>query len=308
MVGAPVQRMRVLISGGTGMVGSALTGALRADGAVVNHLVRKKEKTSPGDVAWNPTSAIVDVPAMEGYDAVVHLSGASVAHGRWTSARKQIIRNSRVDTTRVLVDALARLNQKPSVFVCASATGYYGSRGDELLTESSGNGNDFLGLLCRAWEGESCRAAAGGIRTVTTRFGIILSAHGGALPAMIAPFKLGLGGRLGSGKQWMSWIALEDVVAIIRAAIVEKSWSGPFNLVSPSPIQNAEFTHVLASVLHRPAFFAAPAFALRIAMGEMADALLLASQRVQPAKLEAANYRFRQENLEAALFEILGKH
>jgi uncharacterized protein len=299
--------MRVLISGGTGMVGSALTAALRADGAVVNHLVRSREKTAPGDVSWNPTSATVDVPAMEGYDAVVHLSGASVAHGRWTPARKQILRNSRVDTTRVLVDALAHLKQKPSVFICASATGYYGSRGDELLTETSGNGNDFLGLLCRAWEGESSRAAADGIRTVITRFGIILSANGGALPAMVAPFKLGLGGRLGSGKQWMSWITLEDVVAVLRAAIAEKSWSGPFNVVSPSPIRNEEFTRVLAGVLHRPAFFAAPAFALRIALGEMADPLLLASQRVQPAKLEAAHYQFRQENLEAALFEILAK-
>jgi uncharacterized protein len=290
------------------MVGSALTSALRADGAVVNHLVRKKEKTSTGDVTWNPPSATVDVPAMEGYDAVVHLSGANIAHGRWTATRKQILRNSRVDTTRVLVDALARLKQKPSVFICASATGYYGSRGDELLTETSGNGSDFLGLLCRAWEGESSRAASNGIRTVIARFGIILAAHGGALPAMLAPFKLGLGGRLGSGKQWMSWITLEDVVAVIRTAIAEKSWNGPYNVVSPSPIQNAEFTRVLASVLHRPAFFAASAFALRIAMGEMADALLLASQRVRPAKLEAGRYKFLQENLEAALFEILSKH
>jgi uncharacterized protein len=297
--------MRVLISGGSGMIGSALTDSLRADGVEVNHLVRRKEKTSPGDVLWNPTTATVDVPAMEGYDAVVHLSGASVAQGRWTSARKLVLRSSRVDTTRVLVDSLARLNQKPSVFVCASATGYYGSRGDEILTESSGNGSDLLGLICRAWEGEAARAMASGIRTVITRFGIILSSKGGALPAMVAPFNFGVGGRLGSGKQWMSWITLEDVVAIIRAAIAEKSWAGPLNVVAPSPIQNADFTQVLASVLHRPAFFAVPAFALRIALGEMADALLLSSQRVQPAKLQAAGYRFRQENLEAALFDSL---
>jgi uncharacterized protein len=297
--------MRVLISGGSGMIGSALTDSLRADGVEVNHLVRRKEKTSPGDVLWNPTTATVDVPAMEGYDAVVHLSGASVAQGRWTSARKLVLRSSRVDTTRVLVDSLARLNQKPSVFVCASATGYYGSRGDEILTESSGNGSDLLGLICRAWEGEAARAMVSGIRTVITRFGIILSSKGGALPAMVAPFDFGVGGRLGSGKQWMSWITLEDVVAIIRAAIAEKSWAGPLNVVAPSPIQNADFTQVLASVLHRPAFFAVPAFALRIALGEMADALLLSSQRVQPAKLQAAGYRFRQENLEAALFDSL---
>jgi uncharacterized protein len=299
--------MRVLISGGTGMVGSALTDAFRSDGTAVNHLVRRKEKSSPGDVTWNPTSAMVDVPAMEGYDAVVHLSGASVAHGRWTKSRKLILRNSRVDTTRVLVDALARLKQKPSVFLCASATGYYGSRGDELLTETSGNGSDLLGLLCRAWEAEASRASTDGIRTVITRFGIILSPTGGALSAMAAPFRLGLGGRLGSGRQWMSWIALQDVLAVVRAAIAEKSWSGPFNVVAPEPVRNADFTHILASVLHRPAFFAVPPFALRIALGDMADALLLASQRVQPTKLQAAGYRFRQENLESALFDILGK-
>jgi len=297
--------MRVLISGGTGMVGSALTRSLRAEGAVVQHLVRKKEKTSPDEVIWTPTSALVDIAAMEGYDAVVHLSGASVGQARWTRARKQILRNSRVDTTRVLVDALARLQQKPSVFICASATGYYGSRGDEILTESSGNGSDFLGMVCRAWEGEAARASANGIRTVITRFGIILSPTGGALSAMATPFKFGLGGRLGSGKQWMSWITLEEVVAVIRAAIAEKSWSGPFNVVAPSPVQNAEFSRVLASVLHRPAFFAAPAFALRIAVGEMADALLLSSQRVQPAKLQAAGFKFQEENLESALFNIL---
>jgi hypothetical protein len=162
-------------------------------------------------------------------------------------------------------------------------------------------------LICRAWEGEASRAVTSGIRTVITRFGIILSSKGGALPAMAAPFKLGLGGRLGSGKQWMSWIDLEDVLSVIRAAIAEKSWSGPFNLVAPSPIQNEEFTRVLASVFHRPAFLAVPAFALRIALGEMADALLLSSQRVQPTKLEAAGYKFHQENLGSALFEALRK-
>ena len=289
------------------MVGSALTESLRASGEVVNHLVRSKEKQCPGDVRWNPTSATADVAAMEGYDAVVHLSGANVAQGRWTSARKLALRSSRIDTTRVLVDALSHLHQKPAVFICASATGYFGNRGDEILTESSGYGNDFLSLLCRSWEGEAARAATNGIRTAITRFGIILSAQGGALPAMAAPFKLGLGGRLGSGKQWMSWIALEDVIAILRTAINDKSWYGPFNVVSPNPIENANFTRVLASVLHRPAFFAAPAFALRIALGEMADPLLLASQRVQPAKLEAAGYVFRQENLEPALYAILAK-
>jgi uncharacterized protein len=299
--------MRVLISGGSGLVGTALTQSLRADGATVNHLVRTTAQAQPGDVKWNPTSAIVDIPAMEGFDAVVHLSGASIAKGRWTSARKQILRNSRVDTTRVLVDALARLTRKPSVFICASATGYYGSRGDEVLTEASGNGNDFLGLLCRAWEAEAARASLNGIRTVIARFGVVLSMHGGALSTMATPFRFGLGGRLGSGKQWMSWIALEDVIGMIKTAIAENSWAGPFNLVSPSPIRNADFTRVLASVLHRPAFFAAPRIALRVALGEMADALLLASQRAEPAKLLAAGYHFRQDILEKVLFEILGQ-
>ena len=300
--------MKVLISGSSGTVGSALTDSLRAEGAVVNHLVRSRDKQLAGDVLWQPTTATVDVAAMEGYDAVVHLSGASVAQGRWSASRKLILRSSRVDSTRVLVDALAALKQKPRVFICASAIGFYGSRGDEILTENSGNGNDLLGLMCRAWEGEAARAAESGIRTVIARFGIILSASGGALPVMAAPFKAGFGGRLGSGKQWMSWIVLEDVVAILRAAIAEKSWNGPLNVVSPSPIRNADFTRVLAGVLHRPAFFAAPAFALRIVMGEMADGLLLVSQRVQPTKLQAAGYRFRQENLEPALFDALGKH
>ncbi len=299
--------MRVLISGGTGLVGSALTDSLRADGATVNHLIRAKTGTQPGDVKWNPTSAIVDVAAMEGYDAVVHLSGASIAKGRWTSARKQILRNSRVDTTRVLVDALARLTGKPSVFISASGSGYYGSRGDEILTESSGNGSDFLGLVCRAWEAEATRASLSGIRTVIARFGVIFSPHGGALPTMAAPFRFGFGGRLGSGKQWMSWIALEDVVSVIKTAIAETSWAGPFNVVSPSPIQNADFTRVLAGVLHRPAIFAAPRFVLRVALGEMADGLLLASQRMEPTKLQSAGYKFRQDILEKVLFDILGQ-
>jgi uncharacterized protein len=299
--------MKVLISGGSGLVGGALTGALRADGHTVCHLVRPGGKAAPGDVQWNPLSALVEVPAMEGFDAVVNLNGASIADGRWTSKRKTILRGSRVDSTRVLVDALSHLRQPPRVFVCASATGYYGNRGDEVLTETSGYGNDFLAILCRAWEGEAARAASAGMRTVITRFGVILSAEGGALPAMLTPFKFGAGGRLGSGKQWMSWIAFEDVVRVLRAAIDDARWNGPVNVVSPEPVRNSDFTRVLASVLHRPAIFPAPALALRLALGEMADALLLASQRVQPACLQKYGYAFRYENLEAALHAELAK-
>ncbi len=297
--------MRVLISGGSGLVGSALTGSLRADGHTVAHFVRPGRKKAPGDVFWNPSNAAADVPAMEGFDAIVHLSGASIAEDRWTSKRKAVLRSSRVDSTRVLVDVLSHLKQPPKVLLCASAIGYYGNRGDELLTESSGYGNDFLAIVCRAWEGEASRAASGGIRTVCTRFGVILSARGGALPRMLAPFKLGLGGRLGSGKQWMSWIMLEDVVNILRAATEDETWRGAVNVVSPNPVRNLEFTRILAGLLHRPAIFPAPAFALRLALGEMADALLLASQRVQPQKLIQNGYKFRYEMLQPALQAVL---
>jgi uncharacterized protein len=299
--------MKVLISGGSGLVGGALTGALRADGHTVCHLVRPGGKAAPGDVQWNPLSALVDVPAMEGFDAVVNLNGASIADGRWTSKRKTILRGSRVDSTRVLVDALSHLKQPPRVFVCASATGYYGNRGDEVLTETSGYGNDFLAILCRAWEGEAARASSSGIRTVIARFGIVLSAEGGALSRMLTPFRLGAGGRLGSGRQWMSWIALEDAVKVLRAAIDDARWNGALNLVSPEPVRNSDFTRVLASVLHRPAICPAPAFALRLALGEMADALLLSSQRVLPECLRQYGYAFRYENLEAALHAVLAK-
>ena len=299
--------MKVLISGGTGLVGTALTSSLRADGHTVSRMVRPGSPAAPGDVSWNPLSALVDVPAMEGFDAVVNLSGASIAGGRWTSKRKQVLRSSRVDSTRVLVDALTHLKQPPRVFVCASAIGFYGDRGDEVLTESSGRGNDFLSILCRAWEGEAARAAASGIRTVIARFGIVLSVDGGALPRMLTPFRFGAGGRLGSGKQWMSWIALEDVVRVLRAAIEDASWNGPVNLVAPEPVRNSDFTRVLASVLHRPAIFPAPALALRLALGEMADALLLSSQRVQPECLKQYGYAFRYENLEAALHAVVAK-
>jgi uncharacterized protein (TIGR01777 family) len=205
------------------------------------------------------------------------------------------------------VDALSHLRQPPRVFVCASATGYYGNRGDEVLKETSGCGNDFLAILCRAWEGEAARAASSGVRTVIARFGIILSTEGGALPRMLTPFKFGAGGRLGSGKQWMSWIALDDALRVLRAAIDDTRWNGPVNVVSPEPVQNSDFTRVLASVLHRPAIFPAPALALRLALGEMADALLLASQRVQPECLRQYGFAFRYENLEAALHAVLAK-
>jgi uncharacterized protein (TIGR01777 family) len=297
--------MKVIISGASGLVGTALTKDLRTEGHIVMHLVRNTSEVSSEQIRWDPLSAQVDVSALEGADVVVHLSGASISDGRWTPARKEILRSSRLDSTRVLVDSLARLRQKPRVFVSASAVGYYGNRGDEILTESSGPGNDFLSLLARDWEAEAVRAAQSGMRTVILRFGVILSPEGGALPQMIRPFKFGAGGRLGSGRQWMSWIALEDVISIVRFIIANTQINGHVNVIAPKPVQNAEFALIVGHTLHRPAVLPAPAFALRLAFGEMADALLLASQRVRPVKLLAAGYSFHFEDLEPALRAIL---
>jgi uncharacterized protein len=298
--------MRILISGASGLVGKALARRLQGDGHTVARLVRPGgRRPSPGDIFWDPMAATVDAPAMEGADAFIHLSGASIAGGRWTPARKAVLRSSRIDSTRVLVDTLSNLQRKPRVFVCASATGYYGNRGDEVLTESSEGGTDFLALLARDWEAEARRSELAGIRTVLLRFGVIFSSQGGALPRMLAPFKYGVGGRLGSGNQWMSWITLEDAVEIARSAIASDDFSGPTNVVAPNPIRNSEFTRIVAATLHRPALFSAPAFALRIVLGEMADPLLLASQRVIPERLMAMGYKFRFTNLDAALPSLL---
>ena len=293
--------MKILISGSSGLIGTAATTALKSDGHNVVHLVRPGKTTNPGDIQWDPMRATVDVAGLEGIDVVIHLSGAGIADGRWTEERKQLLRSSRIDTTRVLVDSLSRLKQKPRLLIVASAIGYYGSRGDEILTESSTTGTDFLALVCRDWEAEASRAAERGIRTVMLRFGVVLSGKGGALPKMLPPFKLGVGGRLGSGQQWMSWIAIEDVVGIFRHTIANEQVSGPVNVVAPNPVRNEEFTRLLAGMLHRPAIFPAPAFVLRLAMGEMADAVLLSSDRVKPEQMLAAGYKFRFEILEPAL-------
>jgi uncharacterized protein len=297
--------MKILVSGASGLVGTAFAGALRAEGHTVARLVRPGGSAVGGDVRWNPMAASVDSAAMEGTDAVVHLSGSNIAEGRWTPARKAILRGSRIATTRVLVDVLAHLRQKPRVLLCASATGYYGNRGDEILTESSGPGTDFLSLLARDWEIEALRAESSGIRTVLLRFGLVLSARGGALPRMLVPFRFGVGGRFGSGRQWLPWITLEDSVEIMRSAIANEGFAGPLNVVTPNPVRNAEFTRVVAAMLHRPAIFPVPAFALRAVLGEMADALLLASQCVRPERLLSMGYRFRFDDFSTALRGIL---
>jgi uncharacterized protein len=297
--------MRILISGATGLVGSALAKALRAEGHGVASLVRPGGTLGAGDLRWDPASGTIEAEAMEGADAVIHLAGASIASGRWNAARKELLRSSRVDSTRLLVNSMARMRRKPRVFLCASAIGIYGNRGYEILTEASAPGTDFLSGVACEWEAEASRAAASGIRTVLLRFGVVLAAQGGALPRMAVPFRWGAGGRLGSGQQWISWVALEDAVGAAQAALADERLSGPVNVVAPGAVRNEEFTRVLARVLHRPAIFPAPAFALRLALGEMADALLLISQRVEPQRLRAAGYAFRHAELEPALRAIL---
>jgi uncharacterized protein (TIGR01777 family) len=299
--------MKILVSGASGLVGTAFAAAARREGHTVARPVRPGGSAGAGDVRWDPMAASVDAAAMEGADAVVHLSGSNIANGRWTPARKAILRGSRIATTRVLVDALAHLRRKPRVLLCASATGYYGDRGDEILTESSDPGTDFLSLLVRDWEAEAVRAESSGIRTVLLRFGVVLSVRGGALPKMLLPFRFGVGGRFGSGKQWISWITLEDTVEIMRSAIANEQFAGPVNVVAPNPLQNAEFTRIVAKALHRPAIFPAPAFALRAVLGEMADALLLSSQRVKPERLLSMGQQFRFDDFSAALRDILDR-
>jgi uncharacterized protein len=299
--------MKILISGASGLVGKAVASALELQGHSVRRLVRPGKVPSRADVAWDPSAARIDRAAIEGIDAAVLLSGASIAQGRWTPARKAELRSSRIDTTRVLVGALAKLQKKPRVLVCASAIGFYGDRGEEILTESSSNGTEFLARLVRDWEAEAIGAETSGIRVARFRFGVIVSRHGGALPMMLMPFKFGLGGRLGSGQQWMSWIALDDAVEIVCAAISNEGFAGALNVVAPTPVRNSEFTRITASVLDRPAVFAAPAFALRLALGEMADALLLASQRVVPERLKALGYQFRFPEFESALRAVLDR-
>jgi uncharacterized protein (TIGR01777 family) len=248
---------------------------------------------------------LVDPSRFDGVDAVVHLAGENIAAGRWTSARKAEIRQSRVEGTRRLCEALARLAQPPRVFVSASAIGFYGDRGAQTLTEESGAGSGFLPDVCREWEAATEPASQAGIRVVNLRFGMVLSPAGGALQKMLPPFKLGLGGRIGSGAQFMSWIAIDDAVGAIHQALSAESLRGPVNAVAPTPVTNAEFARTLARILRRPAFMPVPQFAARLAFGEMADALLLASARVMPVRLQESGYHFRFPELEGALRHML---
>jgi uncharacterized protein (TIGR01777 family) len=295
--------MKIVVSGSHGLVGKALINALTAEGHEIVRLVRNKPNAA--EIEWHPNQAKLDASSLEGLDAVVHLAGESIASGRWSEAKKRAIRDSRVKGTSLLSEALAQLSRPPAVFVSASAIGYYGNRGDELLTENSAPGNDFLANVCIEWENATRAAMEKGIRTVHARFGIILDANEGALGKMLTPFRMGVGGRVGNGKQWMSWIAIDDVVNGLKFLIEDGSTGGPVNFVAPNPVTNAEFTKTLGRVLSKPTFLPMPEFGVRLAFGEMGDALLLGSQRVEPAVLKEKGFRFAQPSLESALRHIL---
>jgi uncharacterized protein (TIGR01777 family) len=320
-------------------VGTALTDSLARDGHTVVRLLRsgsgsKKEngktsgerrekengrsahRTDAGkviSVAWNPNTCNLegepfgseDRKQIEGADAVVNLAGASIAGESWSEERKALLRSSRVHITRELVCALEKLEDGPKTLVSASAIGYYGNRGDEVLTEETKPGDDFLARLAQEWEAEAVKAEALGMRVVRLRFGVILAKHGGALPQMMRPFKFGIGGRIGSGRQWMSWIALQDAVGVIRQVLENRAVSGAVNVVAPQPVRNADFAQALGRAVHRPAVFPTPAVVLKFALGEMVEALLLASQRVAPSRLEQLGYRFSQPDLSATLASVL---
>jgi len=298
--------MRILISGSNGLVGSALIKLLKRERHDIFRLVRHPPRER-SEIEWNPDRYILAPEPLEGFDAVVHLAGESIAEGRWTDEKKFRIQDSRVKGTRLLSNALAGLSNPPQTLISASAVGYYGNRGDAILTETSKRGDDFLAKVCVEWEQTTALASQKGIRVVNTRFGIILAGDGGALTKMLPPFRMGVGGKIGSGKQWMSWIALDDVVGALKFALTDETLSGPVNFVSPNPVTNAEFTKTLGSVLSRPTIFPIPAFGVRLVFGEMADALLLSSQRVEPTRLLESSYPFQYPELHGALAHVLAK-
>ena len=298
--------MKILIGGSHGLVGTALIKSLETEGHEIFRLVRHAP-TSKTEVEWSPDRYSIALARIEGFDAVVNLAGESIAEGRWTDEKKRRIRESRVKGTKLLGDALANLDVPPKNFVCASAIGYYGNRGDELLTETSAPGDNFLAKVCAEWEEATALATEKGIRVVNARFGVILDTNGGALKKMLPPFRMGAGGKIGSGKQWMSWIALDDVVGALNFALTNDSLRGPVNFVAPSPATNAEFTKTLGKVLSRPTILPIPAFAIKLLFGEMGEALLLGGQRVAPKRLIAGGYEFSYPQLEQAFVHILEK-
>ena len=299
--------MKVLLTGSSGLIGSELVPFLRAAGHSVTRLVRRPAHEGGKEIAWNPAENKLDPAALDGFDAAVHLAGENLAAQRWSPEFKIRARDSRVQSTSLLCSTLARLKHPPKVLVTASAIGFYGAQREERLDETSAGGKGFLAELCRAWEESAEIAADKGIRVVNLRIGFVLSAAGGGLAKMLTPFKLGLGGRIGSGNQMMSWIAIDDLIEAIHFVLTREELRGPVNATSPNPVTNAEFTRTLGSVLGRPTIFPLPAFAARLAFGEMADELLPSSQRVVPAKLLSSGFEFEFPELVLALRHELGK-
>lgn len=294
----------IAVTGATGLIGSALVARLRAGGHVVRRLVRSERQAQPGDVPWNPKSGALDPAALAGCDAIIHLAGAPIAQ-RWTASHKRDIRESRVQGTSLVARAVARMPVKPRVVLSGSAIGYYGDRGDELLDERSARGTGFLAEVGQAWEAAADPIAQAGVRLVLLRTGIVLSADGGALEKMLPPFRLGLGGPMGSGQQWMSWISLEDHLRAMAHALETESVRGAVNLVSPNPVTNASFAATLGRVLRRPALIPLPAMALELMFGEMAEATILSGQRVAPHVLSSTGFNCSEPTLEGALRSML---
>ena len=296
--------MRILICGASGLIGKALTKTLEAKGCELL-LAGRKEPQDERETKWTIEDGFAEPKRLEGLDAVIHLAGESVSALRWTDEKKAAIRSSRVDGTRSVVDALAKLKSRPKVLISGSAVGFYGDRDDEILTESSTSGDNFLAKTCREWEAESRRAEDAGIRTVLLRTGVVLSKDGGALATMLLPFKMGVGGVIGDGKQWMSWISLDDEIRAIEFVLEHEEVRGAVNLVSPNPVTNQEFTSVLGEVLYRPTFIPLPEFAVSMLLGEMGDELLLSSTRAIPARLEALGFEWQFPELKPALEHAL---
>lgn len=299
--------LSIAVSGSSGLVGRSLVAHLRAEGHAVHAVVRTPVTNDQTAILWNPERGTIDSARLNPLDAVVHLGGASIAGGLWTSKRRDLIASSRVRSTGLLATTLAACSRPPPTFISASAIGYYGDRGDELLSEDSHPGQGFLSDTCRMWEAATEPAAKAGIRVVNLRIGLVLSRSGGALRAMLRPFRLGLGGTLGSGRQYVSWITLDDLVRVVEAALIDQRLRGPVNAVAPNPVTNREFTKALAAALRRPAVLPVPAWVVRLLLGDMGRELLLASTRVRPARLEAIGFAFEHPDVAAALAALLGR-
>ena len=297
--------MNVLVSGSTGLIGTALVRSLESSGHSVTRLVRPGSSSATEGIAWDPATGSLDARQLEGLNAAIHLSGENVASGRWSAEQKTRIRDSRVKSAELLANALAGLDSPPRVFACASATGYYGDRGDELLTEDAVPGSDFLADVSVEWENATAPASDAGIRVVNMRISVVLTAAGGMVATVGPIFRLGLGGRLGSGAQYLSWISREDIVRAMEWILEHGDLSGPVNLCSPNPVTNSEFTRTMGRILGRPTLFPVPRFALKITQGEIAD-MLLASIRATPGKLMESGFEFRHPDLEDALRWAMG--